>query len=1073
MIKVGEIVQGAQFPESVEIKKVEAFDEGFFSIAALGRDSNRYYELMLDKAELESLKRTSGQISMDQQIAASDLQHYLRYHALLVNSKYSSKRALGNKNLIPLPHQIEAVYSRMLQMPQVRFLLADDPGAGKTIMSGMLIKELKARESVERILILVPPLVLKQWQEELQDKFHEDFFIINRSVIKQYGSKNPFLEHDCCLASVYWAARDDVKSLVNEANFDLVIVDEAHKMAAYTHGVTNKKTSKTKLYHLGETVLRQAEHCVLLTATPHKGDMENFRHLMRLVDDDIFSNLSVTESLREKANPFIIRRLKETLKNFDGTPLFPKRTARTIQYTLSEEELDLYESVTDYVRLYFNRAMNAGSNSTAFAMMLLQRRLSSSVNAIDLSLKRRRDRLIKLLEETIASKKKQNKNKMEFDWDEFEDESLGTQEQLEDELESSTDNLDPEELRIEINELERLIRKTSRLKETAVERKYDELEQTLFGWNGLLNQREKILIFTESADTLDFLEKRLLTRVPQIAKIVGRFSMDERRRQVELFRNECQIMLATDAGGESINLQFCNQMINYDIPWNPNKLEQRMGRIHRIGQKNEVAIFNLVASNTREGDVMIRLLEKMERMREDLGADLVYDFIGDIVDGDFNDLASLMQAAVIHREKLDDIIATMERKLSEEHKKLLEEVERERLSEDIFDLPKMRREQHDLVVRKLPERNFGVFTEHILKKCNVRIHQTQNEKIKRIERLPKYIRDISKTNRLPLYQLEDAIRFTSFRGYVKEGIDIISEDHPLFKLGMILTRKENEKLAIDRYMVYCPVSEPLSIEVYLNSVTDGTGNELANELILLGKRQDDSLIRLDPYWLFQQEFVGELTTLSESLNSSFRSAAVKVAMDLRDQVRQKREEQLDRVSSYLDKTFKKQIDDLIERRGKYERENEENRNGALINQVDANLIDVEMRKERRLALVQRQKNIGMKPPKRIAQLEVIPRGKSQRLISVDYKDIIQDYERQNGRANIKTFNPYSLVDFYSERFNGEARFIIISDDEMYWPSEEYSEDLKEIEDRTYIYVVKDGTVKEERKLTDLPTFIQI
>lgn len=145
--------------------------------------------------------------------------------------------------------------------------------------------------------------------------------------------------------------------------------------------------------------------------------------------------------------------------------------------------------------------------------------------------------------------------------------------------------------------------------------------------------------------------------------------MDERRRQVELFRNECQIMLATDAGGESINLQFCNQMINYDIPWNPNKLEQRMGRIHRIGQKNEVAIFNLVASNTREGDVMIRLLEKMERMREDLGADLVYDFIGDIVDGDFNDLASLMQAAVIHREKLDDIIATMERKLSEEHKK--------------------------------------------------------------------------------------------------------------------------------------------------------------------------------------------------------------------------------------------------------------------------------------------------------------------------------------------------------------------------------------------------------------------
>ncbi|AIQ22012.1 helicase-related protein [Paenibacillus sp. FSL H7-0737] len=1064
MIKVGEIVQGAQFPESVEIKKVEAFDEGFYSIAALGRDSNRYYELMLDEVELATLQRLFERSNTSHQMTSSDLQHYLRYHALLVNGKYSAKQTLGNKNLIPLPHQIEAVYSRMLQMPQVRFLLADDPGAGKTIMSGMLIKELKARGSVDRILILVPPLVLKQWQEELQEKFNEDFFIINRSVMKHYGSKNPFIEHDFCLTSIYWAARDDVKSLVNEADFDLVIVDEAHKMAAYTHGITKKKTSKTRLYHLGEAVLRQAKHCVLLTATPHKGDMENFRHLMRLVDDDIFSNLSATESLREKANPFIIRRLKESLKNFDGTPLFPKRTTRTIQYTLSEDELDLYEAVTEYVRLYFNRAMNTGSNSTAFAMMLLQRRLSSSVNAIDLSLKRRRDRLIKLLEDTMVSKKKQTKDKEEFDREEYEDESLETQELLEDELESATDNLDPEELRIEINELERLVRKTSYLKGNAAERKYDELEQTLFGWNGLLNQGEKILIFTESADTLDFLEKRLITRVPLISKIVGRLSMDERRRQVDLFRNNCQIMLATDAGGESINLQFCNQMINYDIPWNPNKLEQRMGRIHRIGQKNEVAVFNLVASNTREGDVMIRLLEKMERMREDLGADLVYDFIGEIVDGDFNDLASLMQAAVIHREKLDDIIASMERKLSEEHKKLLEEVEKERLSDDIFDLPKMRREQHDMTVKKLPARNYGPFTEHILKKCNVRIHQTQNEKVKRIERLPKYIRDISKNNRLPLYQLEEAIRFTSFQDYVKEGIDIISEDHPLCKLGMILTRRENEKMALERFMVYYPVNEPLSVEVYLNSITDGTGSELADELIFLAKRQDESLLRLDQYWLFQEGFVGELTALSELIDSSFRTAAVKTAMELRDEVRSKREAQLNRVMSYLDKTFKKQIDDLIEKRTKYEQENKENKNGALINQVDANLIDVEMRKERRLALVQRQKNIGMKPPKRIAQLEIVPRGKPQRVISVDYRDIIEEYERKNGRGIIRVFHPFSLVDFYSERFNGESRYIIVTNDEKYWPSEDYHEDLKEIQDKTYIYVVKSGNCIEEKKL---------
>nr|WP_235888024.1 DEAD/DEAH box helicase family protein [Neobacillus paridis] len=215
-------------------------------------------------------------------------------------------------------------------------------GAGKTIMSGMLIKELKARHSVERILILVPPLVLKQWQEELQEKFQESFHIINRAVVNEYGGKNPFISNNHCLASVYWAAKDDVKQLINKAQFDLIIVDEAHKMAAYTHGTIKKKTTRTKLYQLGEMILRKVPNCLLLTVTPHKGDMENFRHLMRLIDEDIFSSTGVNETLREKSNPFIIRRLKENLVNFDGTPIFPKRTTKTIQYHLTDEELDLY-----------------------------------------------------------------------------------------------------------------------------------------------------------------------------------------------------------------------------------------------------------------------------------------------------------------------------------------------------------------------------------------------------------------------------------------------------------------------------------------------------------------------------------------------------------------------------------------------------------------------------------------------------------------------------------------------------------------------------------------------------------
>lgn len=460
MLENGSIVRGAQFPETVEIKKCEPIDEQFYIVEAIGRDTSKFYEMMLENNDIQSLEKLN-QVNEYNNLQPEDIQHFLQYYELVNERRYKKSRALGSNNLIPLPHQIEAVYSRMLQSPKIRYLLADDPGAGKTIMSGMLIKELKARQSVERILILVPPLVLKQWQEELEEKFSESFHIINRSVVQEYGNKNPFIVNNQCLASMYWASRDEIKSLINEADFDLVIVDEAHKMAAYTYGVQKKKTRRTRLYQLGESLLHKTEHSILLTATPHKGDMENFRHLMKLLDDDIFSSVSANESLREKSNPFIIRRLKESMTNFDGTPIFPKRTTKTIKYHLSDVELDLYHQVTDYVREHFNRAINKGSNSTAFAMMLLQRRLSSSIEAIHISLIRRKKRLEKLLERTLKERKSYFAKLKKIDISDYSDESSETLEELESKLLYSIDDVDPEELKIEISELEKLIKQTT------------------------------------------------------------------------------------------------------------------------------------------------------------------------------------------------------------------------------------------------------------------------------------------------------------------------------------------------------------------------------------------------------------------------------------------------------------------------------------------------------------------------------------------------------------------------------------------------------------------------------------
>ncbi len=1062
MLKAGEIVRGSQFPETVEIKKCEVIDDNYLIIEALGRETQKYYELLLDRDQFDQLQRLTARNL--QQLTHVELQHILQFKQFQVEKKFSSSRAIGGGNLLPLPHQIEAVYSTMLQVPQVRFLLADDPGAGKTIMSGMLIRELLARFSIERILILVPPLVLKQWQEELNGKFNLSFTIINRETLRS-ATTNPFVENNFCLSSMYWAARDDIKSFINEADFDLIIVDEAHKMAAYTHGIRKKKISRTKLYQLGEMILRQAEHCLLLTATPHKGDPENFKHLMRLVDQDIFSNLNATDSLREKSNPFIIRRLKESMKNFDGTPIFPKRITKTITYELSDPELELYEAVTDYVRYYFNRAINKGNNSTAFAMMLLQRRLSSSIEAIHLSLIRRRGRLNELLSKTLDEREKYLHQLDKIDLDDFDDEAADYQEKIEEKLEQAFDNIDLGELKTELQKLEQLIDKTSFLRGSIIERKYEELESTLFKVNGLLNQGEKIIIFTEAADTLRYLENRLLQHLPQVAKIVGNYSMEKRHRQVEFFREECQVMLATDAGGESINLQFCNQMINYDIPWNPNKLEQRMGRIHRIGQKKDVAVFNLVAQNTREGDVMMRLLDKMEQMREDLGSDLVYDFIGEVLEEYYGNLASLMQEAIVNREDLNEIITGMDKRLTEEHEKLIEIVKQERLSADAIDLPGMRREQNDLIIKRIPINSCLSFVSHVLEKNKVRVYDSAEGKVKRIERLPKFIRDFSRKHNIPL-STAHSYRFTGSKDYETDQIELLTFDKPIFQLSLELAQRESEKIALEQYRVSYPTSEHLQVEIYEVGIVDGTGKELASELIHLGKRQNDTVILLDPYWLFQEDFEGDCTKLSKETGASLNAVSFQVAKNVRERIKVKREKQLNKISKFLYRAFERQYNETLEKLAGYQGDNKDNRNSALINQMNARLIDIDARRNERLAEIERQKNIVMKPPKRLVQLDVVPNGQAARSFNVDFKDIVEHYELVNGRRLMKTYDNLALVDFYSERYNGEPRFIIISEQANPRFSEEYMEHLKDILDSTYVYLIHDSAVVSEKAMVN-------
>ncbi|PGQ79702.1 DEAD/DEAH box helicase [Priestia megaterium] len=1049
MLQVGDIVKGLLWPEIVEIKKCERIQESFYRVEAYGKDTNQYYQVMVVEdqlGKLEVLNRSNDKLQLTEQ----DVQHYLLYKEFVIDQKFSKTRALGDKNVIPLPHQIEAVYGRMLQAPQVRFLLADDPGAGKTIMAGMLIKELKARRSADRILILVPPLVLKQWQQELSVKFRETFTIITRSALAENDSNNPFVEHDFVLSSIYWTAREDIKSLVMEADFDLVIVDEAHKMAAYTRGGKKKQTKRTKIYQLGESILRHSKHCLLLTATPHKGDAENFRHLMKLVDEDIFSSIGVKETLKDKANPFIIRRLKENLKYFDGSPLFPKRMTRTINYDLSPKELELYEAVTMYVKDHFNRAINRGSNSTAFAMMLLQRRLSSSIEAIYSSLNRRHERLTLLLEEVTYWETTTDSSA----WEDYDDATLEEQELIEEESENLVDSINPNELKLEIRELESLIYLASDVRHHHIERKYIELESTLFGKDGLLKRGEKILIFTESLDTLSYLESKLSKHGLGIAKIIGKYSMDERRRQVEMFKHDVPIMLATDAGGESINLQFCNQMINYDIPWNPNKLEQRMGRIHRIGQRNEVFAFNLVAGNTREGDVLITLLKKMDQMRTDLGHDLVYDFIGDRIEDKITDLPKLMQQAILNRERIEDMKQELESVLSQEYQELLRVAKEELLADDSINLRGLKREQYDLLIQRVPVRIYSEFTVDILNQNRVKVHLSHNNQVFRIERLPKSVRDFARTHHIYFPAKESSYRFSYNDQLTDKHVALMLNDHPLFLLAAQMQKNQSEGMVLPTFELKFPVKETLEIEGYEVSLTNGTGRELYRDILYFAKRASGEIVEIDSYWLFSHTFTDTLIKKVEMKPYQMFIRAMATVMKEREKVVLSNEAQLNKKLQFLRRAFDSQYQQTTDKLNKYRMENDQNKNAVLINQSKAQLIDIEDRRKARIEEVERERNINIIPPNQIVQLKVLPNeAESYRIFPTDYKNMIQFYEVKHKRNHIRIYPAFSLVDFMSEDDQGNVRFIIVVDKENISFSKKHLEDLKQLENPVYVYFV--------------------
>jgi superfamily II DNA or RNA helicase len=640
-LREGQILTGSLFSEPMRVETVRVGGDGAWTVGLVGTATERFRKVTLTESDLRELSilEPGFRYDGDGRLLGLGLQAY----SLGIAWEFDPYFGLSISRVDPLPHQLEAVYDYLLKLARVRFLLADDAGAGKTIMAGLLIRELQLRGLAERILIVAPANLAFQWQRELKEKFDEKFLVLKGSDLRDQFGVNQWLQQRRVITSLDLAKREEILPGLRQVHWDLVIVDEAHRMSA------RDESHKSQRYKLGELLRDTSDHVLLLTATPHKGDPVNFTLFLQLLDADAYADVrSIQEAMDRQRAPFYLRRTKEAMVYFperrdDGSwaaeKIFTKRIPHTVDFSIDGDEFELYREITRFVKRQSARAAaidDPRARAVGFLMALYQRRLASSTRAVRNSLQNRTRRLEQGLKRAQELARIAPPDLP--DWEELEEMEEGERERLEQMLEAVTLAGNADQVREEIAELLELAEQARAVEDANAEAKLSKLKD-LLQKEGFFDHAEKrLLLFTEFKDTLDYLVEKLEEWGFRVGCIHGGMkpgSRDEpgtRLHAEQQFREgEIQILVATEAAGEGINLQVCNILFNYDIPWNPNRLEQRMGRIHRYGQRKDCLIFNFVATNTIEGRVLQRLLEKLQEIRDALDDDAVFNVVGEVL----------------------------------------------------------------------------------------------------------------------------------------------------------------------------------------------------------------------------------------------------------------------------------------------------------------------------------------------------------------------------------------------------------------------------------------------------------
>ncbi len=993
-VKPKQILVGSQFNEPMRVETVTQAGNGTWTLGLVGTKTERFRSVILTADEIAGLTVHDAVCSYagDGELLRLGLQAY----SLGIAYEFDPYFGLSISRVDPLPHQLEAVYDHLLKLARVRFLLADDAGAGKTIMAGLLLRELKLRGLVQRVLIICPANLTFQWQRELRDKFDEKFTVLKGAIIREQFGINQFLENNQVITSLDLAKRESILAGLQQGQWDLVIVDEAHRMS------WTPPSRKTARYALGELLRDHSDHILLLTATPHKGDPENFSRFLQLLDQDAYADVkSIREAMSQRAAPFYLRRTKEAMVHFperqpDGSwqsrKIFTKRETRTADFAIDGEEYKLYRAVSSFVKEQSAKAAAQGDDPRAravgFLMALYQRRFASSARAIRRSLENRAERLTENLKRARLTALTAGDLPDAEDLDEMDDDQREHFEKL---IEAVSLSQNPAQVNEEVALLKELADRARQLEESESEDKLAKLRMVLKEQGFFDKPDERLLIFTEFKDTLDYLVENLRKWGFKVGFIHGGMQIGSREESgsrlfvEQQFRDGAiQVLVATEAAGEGINLQCCHVLFNYDIPWNPNRLEQRMGRIHRYGQLHDCLIFNFVATNTVEGRILDRLHERLAEIRKALDDDAVFNVVGEILPA--AQIERVLRDYYAGKMGDDDLEQRLLTPVSEDRfraicQNALEGLATKKLNLEML-VERRARAQERRVVPETIARFLADAAPHVplgLRPIPSLAHTFEPGPtplaLRRYENEPNW-----KLDRL----LNRYSRFSTERTTAdKNNLEWVTPGHPLFEAMRRHTLdKARATLAGGACFYSLDAAQPARIDFYRARVADGLGDVIHERLFAIEIREDGAMSLRDPGLLGNLTPAPTPDTLPAVAEAPEPPGWLNehALAPFLEEVRKERVAEIDRIKRHVELSLTELLFREDQRIAKLQEDVDRGVEGAAGNfkQAEARHDELIRRRERRREELERQRSLSLQGVERMTSVLVLPHPERDR-----------------------------------------------------------------------------------------------